>query len=94
MLIWDGKKDIRLKIERNISFEDVSDIILHHQYLDIIEHPTKENQNVFVIELNNYIYAVPFVIDADLNIILKTVYPSRKLYKKYRGGPKCEKKQN
>lgn len=94
MIIWDGEKDIRLKIERNISFEDTVDIISHNQYLDIIEHPTKKNQNVFVVELNNYIYAVPFVIDTDLNIILKTVYPSRKLYKKYRGGKKCGKKKN
>jgi len=92
MLIWDEKKDLKLKIERNISFEDISDIILHNQYLDIIEHPTKQNQTIFVIELNNYIYAVPFVIDADSNIILKTVYPSRKLHKKYRGGKKCKKK--
>ena len=92
MIIWDDKKDIRLKIERNISFEDISDIILHTQYLDILEHPTKQNQNIFVIELNNYIYAVPFIIDTDSNIILKTVYPSRKLYKKYRWGKRCKKK--
>ena len=92
MIIWDDKKDIRLKIERNISFEDISDLILHKQYLDIIEHPIKKNQNIFVIELNNYIYAVPFIIDTDSNIILKTVYPSRKLYKKYRGGKRCKKK--
>jgi len=92
MLIWDERKDLKLKIGRNISFEDISDIILHNQYLDIIEHPTKQNQTIFVIESNNYIYAVPFVIDADSNIILKTVYPSRKLHKKYRGGKKCKKK--
>ena len=92
MIIWDDKKDTRLKIERNISFEDISDLILHNQYLDILEHPTKKNQNIFVIELNNYTYAVPFIIDTDSNIILKTVYPSRKLYRKYRGSKKCKKK--
>ena len=92
MIIWDEKKDLKLKTGRNISFEDISDIILHNQYLDILEHPAKQNQNIFVIELNNYIYAVPFVIDTDSNIILKTVYPSRKLYKKYLEGKKCKKK--
>ncbi|MCK5287907.1 MAG: toxin [Candidatus Omnitrophica bacterium] len=92
MVVWDDKKDLKLKIERDISFEDISDIVLHNQYLDILEHPIKKNQNIFVIELNNYIYAVPFVIDTGSNIILKTIYPSRKLYKKYRGGKKCKKK--
>jgi len=88
MIIWDDKKDTKLKIERNISFEEISDIILNKQYLDILKHPSKLNQKIFVIELNNYIYAVPFTIDGYSNIVLKTAYPSRKLNKKYRGDVK------
>ncbi len=88
MIIWDDKKDTKLKIERNISFEEISDIILNKQYLDVLKHPSKSNQKIFVIELNNYIYAVPFIIDGYSNIVLKTAYPSRKLNKKYRGDVK------
>lgn len=85
MIIWDENKDIRLKIERNISFEEISELILTNQYIDILEHPKKPNQKVFVVEVNDYIYAVPFVVDKNSNIVLKTIYPSRKLHKKYRG---------
>ena len=34
----------------------------------------------------NYTYVIPFVIDKDKNIVLKTVYPSRKFHKIYGGG--------
>lgn len=88
MIIWDENKDLKLKIERNISFQEVSELILTNQYLDILEHPTKPEQKIFVIEIDNYVYAVPFIIDENSNIVLKTVYPSRKLHKKYRGDTK------
>jgi uncharacterized DUF497 family protein len=85
MIIWDEDKNIKLKLERNISFEEVSELVLNEHIVDIIDHPKRKNQNVFVLEINNYIYAVPFIIDENENIILKTVFPSRKLHKKYRG---------
>lgn len=88
MIIWDENKDLKLKIGRNISFQEVSELILTNQYLDILEHPTKPEQKIFVIEMDNYVYAVPFIIDENSNIVLKTVYPSRKLHKKYRGDTK------
>lgn len=50
-----------------------------------IDHPTKSrypNQMVMVVEINDYVYAVPYVED-DEKIFLKTIYPSRKLTKKY-----------
>lgn len=34
-------------------------------------------QSLYVVELNNYIYLVPFVKNND-EIFLKTIYPSRK----------------
>ena len=85
MIIWDDAKNTKLQIERQISFEQISEIILRNDYLDILENPSRPNQQIFVITLNNYIYVVPFLIDKDLNIILKTAYPSRKLSKKYLG---------
>jgi len=41
---------------------------------------------LFVIKFNEYIWAVPFLLDEKNNIILKTAYPSRKLQKKYGEG--------
>lgn len=85
MLLWDEDKNTELKLERDVSFEVISNIILNKKYLDILENPSKPNQNIFVVEIKQYIYAVPFILDKDSNIILKTAYPSRKLNKKYRG---------
>ena len=85
MIIWDKDKNLKLQIERKISFEAIADIILRNGYIDILENKSKDNQQIFVIEFNSYIYAVPFIIDEKDNIILKTAYPSRKLHKKYMG---------
>ena len=85
MIIWDEEKNTKLKLDRDISFEEISEIILNKNYLDILESSTRTRQNICVIEYKNYIYAVPFIIDKDSNIVLKTAYPSRKLNKKYRG---------
>ena len=85
MIIWDDEKNQKLHIERDISFEQISEIILRKEYLDILENPSRPNQQVFIVKLNNYIHSVPFIIDDQSNIILKTAYPSRKLNKKYTG---------
>jgi hypothetical protein len=85
MIIWDEEKSLKLQIGRKISFEQLSEIILRKEYLDILENSARSNQQIFVIALNDYIYAVPFLLDDDSNIILKTAYPSRKLFRKYKG---------
>ena len=85
MIIWDDEKNQKLQNERGISFDEISKIILRKEYLDILENPSRPTQQLFVIELNNYIYSVPFIIDSQSNIILKTAFPSRNLNKKYMG---------
>ncbi|MGR3176432.1 MAG: toxin [Candidatus Anammoxibacter sp.] len=92
MVIWDEEKSIKLKIERDISFELIADIILNKKYIDILENPSNTNQNIFVVEIKNYIYAVPFILDEESNIVLKTAYPSRKLNKKYGDKYECAKR--
>lgn len=82
---WDKKKNERLQEERDISFEDIVIAIEGGKILDIVEHPNKErypNQKIFVIDVNNYAYLVPFIEDEE-KIFLKTVIPSRKATKKY-----------
>ena len=83
MIIWDDNKNQKLKSERKVSFEEIAEIILRKDYLDILDNPTRPDQQIFVITLNGYIFAVPFIIDEKSDIILKTAYPSRKLNQKY-----------
>lgn len=84
-IIWDDKKNEWLIINRGISFEEIAELILNKSYIDIIENPTRENQQYFIMKIMNYTWVVPFVIDEEERIVLKTAFPSRKFHKKYKG---------
>ncbi len=91
---WDLQKNEKLKAERGISFEDVIFSIHHDGLLDILEHPKKNkfpNPRIFIVNVNDYAFLVPFVEDEDI-IFLKTIIPSRKMTKKYLGEKSNESK--
>ena len=84
-LIWNEDKNERLKIGRGVSFEDVENCLEQGKVLDVINHPNQlkhEGQKVFILEIRNYAYLVPFIEFVD-EIILITMIPSRKMTKKY-----------
>jgi len=87
---WNNDKNEDLIKDRGISFEEVVFCIMHNGLLDIIEHPNKSkypNQNIFIVDIDNYIYLVPFVEDDEI-VFLKTIIPSRKATDIYFGGEK------
>jgi uncharacterized DUF497 family protein len=84
-IIWNEEKNHKLMTERGISFEVFADLILNKKYIDILENPSRTNQMIFICSYNNYTYVVPFIIDKNKNLVLKTVFPSRKFHKLYGG---------
>jgi len=84
-IIWDQNKNDWLILNRGISFEEISDRIINGNYLEILENPTRENQQYFILDINRYIWVVPFFINENDQIILKTAFPSRKFHKRYGG---------
>jgi len=82
-IIWDSEKNDWLILNRGISFEEISDKILNEDYLEILENPTNKNQQYFVMDIDNYTWVVPFLINEKDQIVLKTAFPSRKFHKKY-----------
>ena len=84
-IIWDRDKNKWLMLNRGISFEEITDIILSGGILEILENPSRKNQQYFVIEIKSYTWVVPFIINKDEQIVLKTAFPSRKFHKKYGG---------
>jgi len=80
-----------LKAERDVSFEQVYIAIESGRVLDVIENPNKSkypNQKIYVVDINDYVYLIPFV-EGNEKIFLKTIFPSRKMTKKYlKGGGK------
>ncbi len=82
---WDPAKNEQLKKERGVSFEEVLDAIFGNGLITILEHPNKKkygNQNIFIVELHEYVYLLPYVEDEE-KLFLKTVFPSRKHTKMY-----------
>ena len=75
---WNPTKSVRLKRMRGVSFEE----IIHARYLGLEDHPSRDNQKMFIFEHRGYVWAVPFVVEGE-KIFLKTLYPSRKLKKIY-----------
>jgi hypothetical protein len=84
------EKNQLLKATRNISFEEILDAIENDLLADLA-HPglKRAQQRIFVVRVKEYAYAVPYIINVELDeIFLKTIYPSRaltKLYIKERG---------
>ncbi len=74
-------------MQRKLSFEMVLDKLERQEILARRSHPdTKRypHQFIFVVELDGYICYVPFVENNE-EIFLKTIIPSRKLNKEFKG---------
>lgn len=82
---WNTEKNIRLKAERGVSFEEVLSAISNGGLLTVLEHPNAvqyPNQLMFVVRIRGYAYLVPFV-ETKHEIFLKTIIPSRKATRLY-----------
>lgn len=87
---WNAEKNQELMETRGVSFEDVVFYLQQGTLLDDLEHPNSEkysNQRIFVLEIDEYVYLVPYVEDRN-EIFLKTIIPSRKATKQYLGETK------
>jgi uncharacterized DUF497 family protein len=82
-IIWDNEKNKKLIRERGLSFDEFSTLILDGKYIDILQNPARTNQKIFIVPHNGYTYVVPFVMDNENNIVLKTIFPSRKYHRQY-----------
>jgi len=75
-------KSKRLKKTRGASFED----ILKGKLIGVKRHTKKAHQNIMLFKYKNYLWLVPYVIEANGDIFLKTLYPSRKYTKLFKEG--------
>jgi len=84
-ILWDEAKNKKLRESRGISFEEVAQLILDKKYLAILENSARPDQMLFIVLYKGYTHVVPFVVDENDNIVLKTIFPSRKFHKLYGG---------
>ena len=81
-LNWNSDKNEILKRERGISFEEIAFLIELGHIIGIEKNSGRPNQYIYILEIENYAYIVPFV-ENDKEIFLKTAFPSRKYTKRY-----------
>ena len=82
---WNEEKNKQLLSERDVCFEDIIYHLERGDLLGTIPHANTEkypNQEIYVININEYVYLVPFV-ESEREVFLKTIIPSRKATKSY-----------
>lgn len=82
---YSAEKNIKLKEQRGISFEEIIYYINSGHLLDTVQHPNKNKyagQQFYVVDIEGYVHLVPFVKQGN-KVFLKTIFPSRKHTKKY-----------
>ena len=89
-IYFSQEKNMQIKKQRGIGFEDVLLAIEMGGVLDDLSHPNKDkypNQSILVIliTVKNYVYIVPYVED-DESLFFKTIIPSRKMNQRYNKG--------
>ena len=84
---WSVEKNQRLIQQRGISFEILVSVMEQGGLVDVVEHPNQDRypgQLIYVVEIDEYIYLVPFVIQTDGTRFLRTIIPGRKAMRDYR----------
>ncbi len=83
--LYNEEKDLILKKERNIGFEEIIVLIQNGHIFAVFDHPNHlqyPNQKMYALDIEGYVWLVPFVRDHN-SIFLKTAFPSRKHTKKF-----------
>lgn len=78
---WSVLKNIRLKLTRHVTFQE----IIKADLLGLGNNPGRSHQRVLIYKHKGYTWAIPFVFEGK-GIFLKTIYPSRKYKKLYEKG--------
>ena len=81
--LWDEAKNDWLKRERYVSFEEIAAMIQRYEFLDVIDNPVWPDQHCLILRIRSYTWVVPYVVDSEEHVVLKTAYPSRKYHKRY-----------
>ncbi|HOZ02987.1 MAG TPA: toxin [Candidatus Woesebacteria bacterium] len=82
---WSEQKNIELKTERGVTFEEVVISINEGGLLAVLRHHNPERyglQKIMLVILEGYVYLVPCVEDGE-KCFLKTIIPSRKASKEF-----------
>ena len=66
---WNPEKNEWLKRNRKISFEEIALLLAEGKLWKVADHPNQkkyQNQKVFLIPIDDYIYFVPYVLEKEV----------------------------
>lgn len=84
LINYNHDKSELLKTIRGVSFKEVAEMVIKGDIFEVVNNPGYPNQMAFILKINGYFWVCPFV-ENDVEIFLKTLYPSRKANKLYKG---------
>ena len=82
---YNHDKNVKLLAQRGLGFEEIIEEIANGNLLQITNHHNQKlypNQKIFHVRCLNQVYLIPYVIENNGTVFLKTLYPSRKATKK------------
>lgn len=81
MFKWNPEKEKKLKEDRGIDLHAIVDLIESGQYfmVDVKNQAEHPNQKMYVVSLNGYPTCVPFVVEPNGDVFIKTAFQNRKL---------------
>jgi hypothetical protein len=85
---WDETKNRYLSLNRNMSFERILVTLEEGDILQVLQNPNQykyQGQKIYILNIDNYAWVVPFRDEAGKRILL-TAYPGRKFTAQYLGG--------
>lgn len=94
---WSEEKNRSLQEQRGIGFAQIVVAVEAGGLLDDYPHPHPSkypNQWVMVVAYMNYAHLVPYVVDDEGQVFLKTVIPSRKATRDYLHGSDLEEENH
>ena len=83
---WNAEKNEKLIEDRGVSFENVVSAIEQGGLVDIVENPNQETypgQRIYVVDINDYLHLVPFIVQPDGSRFLKTIIPNSRAIRRY-----------
>ena len=76
---WNEEKNQLLIELRGISFDSIVSSMQLGGLVEVVDHPNQSrypDQQIYIVEINEYVYLVPFVRQEDGSSFLKTIIPS------------------
>jgi hypothetical protein len=83
---YNTEKHNQLVRERGMGFDEIIDEIENGNFIEAIDHGNQERypgQKIMFVRCVDTVCMVPYVIEDDGTLFLKTLYPSRKATKIY-----------